>query len=178
MAATALDRLPQLWVGAPGNDIGALLVAARQANTKEKVLMLEQLTSTIRTPLYIDGDTKWTARTTTILDPARPSRVVGEAAAADPSDVAHAVESARRAFLAWRSLAPQQRADLLLAAVGRSDEEWQEDARILSQENGKILSESLRDTSMLARRTALVVRLASEVDAKRTIEADESFATD
>lgn len=134
--------------------------------------------SVARTPLFIGGEKRWTASTSPIVDPARPRVIVGEASEATPADVEDAVSAARAAFPSWAALDPLERAELLREAVYRSDDDWNEDARVLARENGKILAECLRDTAMLARRTARVTELAAEVNAGRILPREGSIVTE
>jgi acyl-CoA reductase-like NAD-dependent aldehyde dehydrogenase len=131
----------------------------------------------IRTPLFIDGRERRAEQTTPIVDPASPSRIVGEAAAASADDVSDAVAAARRAFPAWANLSIPERAEMITRAAARSDADWQEDARTLCRENGKVLRECLRDTSMLERRSHLVAGLADELRQERTYPATTDHPT-
>jgi aldehyde dehydrogenase (NAD+) len=70
-------------------------------------------------------------------------RPMGGVAPASAADVGEAVERAHRAFLAWRSVPPPRRGELvrLFGAVLREEKEAL--ARLVSQEAGKILQEGL-----------------------------------
>ncbi|MFC6355978.1 aldehyde dehydrogenase family protein, partial [Luethyella okanaganae] len=118
----------------------------------------------IRTGLFIGGEERWTAETLPVGDPGRSGEIVGRAASASKEDVADAVAAATAAFPLWAALSPQDRARLISESVVVSQVDRSEDARILSRENGKILSESLRDTSMLERRTRQTTALSDEID--------------
>lgn len=131
----------------------------------------------IRTDLFIGGRHRTTAQSLPVIDPARGT-VIGSAAAANAEDVMDAVAAARDAFPAWSALAAEARGAMILAAVKRGAEEAAEDARILSLENGKILAECIRDTSMLERRSDHVARLADRVDEFRWLPSELGVPTD
>lgn len=131
----------------------------------------------VRTPLFIDGSERWTPETTPISDPAMPAHVVGEAASAGAEDVEAAVRAARSAYPAWAALPARKRAELLVAAARRTDQEWHDDARILARENGKILAECLRDTSMLDRRAGRIAELVDEMEQVRCYPSTPEIRT-
>lgn len=135
------------------------------------------IASPVSTALFIGGREYATPASTAVVDPATPSRTVGYAAAASEADVADAVAAASRAFPAWSELSIEERATMIIAAAARSDGQWQEDARILSAENGKVLAECLRDTSMLARRARLAADLVDEVLTPRHLPPTPDFPT-
>jgi acyl-CoA reductase-like NAD-dependent aldehyde dehydrogenase len=93
--------------------------------------------ATVRTGLFIGGAERATAETLKVADPGRSAAVVGEAAAASRQDVADAVAAAKGAFPAWAALSPQERAAVMAEAIQGIAEARDEDAAILSQENGK-----------------------------------------
>lgn len=126
------------------------------------------------TDLFLGGHARTATASLSVVDPATGA-TVGHAASAERRDVLDAVAAAKAAYPAWRDLSAAQRADLLVAAVDRTDDEAADDARILSRENGKILAECVRDTSMLGRRTQLVAHLAARVD-ETTVLPSESGA--
>jgi acyl-CoA reductase-like NAD-dependent aldehyde dehydrogenase len=95
-------------------------------------------TRSVTTSLYIGGKERQTADRIAIADPAKPGVVVGYCAAASTQDVSDAVASAKAAYPPWAALSAQQRAENMLAALAGIAENRDDDAAILSQENGKI----------------------------------------
>lgn len=122
-----------------------------------------------RTPLYYGGREHQAARTLTITNPARPSEVVGEAAAATRDQALEAVAAAKEAFPAWAALSPVERAAHLTEAAGAIMQDSETEAAILSAENGKVVGESTFDLMGLVQRTELACGLAEEVDAVETL---------
>ena len=101
--------------------------------------MSDTVTSTgTRTGLYIGGEERWTNEVLSVADPAKPGTVVGEASAASTQDVADAVAAAKGAFPAWSALSAAQRAEAMAEAIAGIADDRDEDAAILSQENGKV----------------------------------------
>ena len=64
---------------------------------------------------------------------------------ASMDDVNHAVDSAEEAFDSWRTTPPPQRAKILYRAARLLEERKEELARLLTMENGKVLSEARGD---------------------------------
>ncbi|HEY4616076.1 MAG TPA: aldehyde dehydrogenase family protein [Citricoccus sp.] len=122
-----------------------------------------------RTPLYYGGREHQSDRTLTITNPARPSEVVGEAAAATRDQALEAVAAAKEAFPAWAALSAAERAAHLTEAAGAIMENSEAEAAILSAENGKVVGESTFDLIGLVQRTELACGLAEEVDAVETL---------
>jgi acyl-CoA reductase-like NAD-dependent aldehyde dehydrogenase len=127
--------------------------------------------ATVRTGLFIGGAERATAETLKVADPGRSAAVVGEAAAASRQDVADAVAAAKGAFPAWAALSPQERAAVMAEAIQGIAEARDEDAAILSQENGKIRMEAWIDSLVFEIRWNLALALADEVDASKTLPA-------
>jgi acyl-CoA reductase-like NAD-dependent aldehyde dehydrogenase len=123
----------------------------------------------VTTPLYIGGKERPTADTIAIADPAKPGVVVGYCAAATTQDVSDAVASAKAAYPAWAALSPQQRAEKMLAALAGIAENRDDDAAILSQENGKIRFEAWIDSLVLELRWKLALTHAGEVNASKLL---------
>src|SRR3954447_3851717 len=92
-----------------------------------------------------------------IADPGKPGVIVGHAAAATAKDVSDAVAAAKAAYPAWAALSPQQRAEKMLAALGGIAENRDDDAAVLSQENGKIRMEAWVDSLVLELRWKLAL---------------------
>ncbi len=124
----------------------------------------------VTTSLYIGGQERRTADTMAIADPAKPGVVVGHAAAATARDASDAVAAAKAAYPAWAALSPQQRAGKMLAALAGLAENRDEDAAILSQENGKVRMEAWVDSLVLELRWKLALSLADEVSASKVLD--------
>jgi acyl-CoA reductase-like NAD-dependent aldehyde dehydrogenase len=123
----------------------------------------------VTTPLYIGGKDRQTADRIAIADPAKPGVVVGYCAAATTQDVSDAVASAKAAYPVWAALSPQQRAEKMLAALAGIAENRDDDAAILSQENGKIRFEAWIDSLVLELRWKLALSHADEVNASKVL---------
>lgn len=128
----------------------------------------------VNSGLYIGGEARQTSDYLPVVDPAKPGVVVGRAAAASEDDVADAVAAAKDAYNGWSSLKPQQRANELGAAIEDLAGFRDEDAAILSRENGKIRQESFVDSLVFEIRTKLALALADEVDNTSVLEPVES----
>jgi len=127
-------------------------------------------TEPVRTGLYIGGKARETAETMAIADPAKPGVTVGHAAAASKQDVADAVAAAKAAFPAWSALSATERAGQMAKAIEGIADARDEDAAILSQENGKIRFEAWVDSLVFEIRWNLALSLADQVDAAKVLE--------
>ena len=127
------------------------------------------MSNSVTTPLYIGGKERQTADTMAIADPAKPGVVVGYAAAATTKDVSDAVAAAKGRLPRWAALSPQQRAEKMLAALAGIAENRDDDAAILSQENGKIRFEAWIDSLVLELRWKLALSHADEVNAAKVL---------
>ncbi|MGY1714960.1 aldehyde dehydrogenase family protein [Geodermatophilus sp. SYSU D01106] len=123
----------------------------------------------VTTGLYIGGEARTTAEVLEVVDPARPGVVVGTAAAATADDVADAVAAARSAYPAWSAMPATERAAAMAAAVEGLADERDEDARVLSLENGKIVHEAWVDALVFEIRWQLALSLADEVEATKVL---------
>ncbi|NLP84562.1 aldehyde dehydrogenase family protein [Microbacterium sp. CFH 90308] len=123
----------------------------------------------VRTGLFIGGEERFTDDVLAVADPGKKGAIVGEAAAASPDDVADAVAAAKAAYPAWTALSPQERARLMTEAVAGIADERDEDAAILSQENGKVRMEAWVDALVFEIRWNLALMLVDEVDASKTL---------
>ncbi|MFQ1002955.1 aldehyde dehydrogenase family protein [Modestobacter sp. SSW1-42] len=121
-------------------------------------------TAPVTTGLYIGGQSRSTADVLEVVDPARPGVVVGTAAAATQQDVADAVAAATEAFPAWSALPAPERAAAMAAAIAGIADDRDEDARVLSLENGKVRMEAWVDALVFEIRWQLALSLAEEVD--------------
>lgn len=124
----------------------------------------------VTTGLYIGGEERQTAGTLEVVDPGKPGVIVGHAAAASPSDVDDAIAAAKAAFPAWSAMTAQERAKHMSAAIEGIADDRDEDAAILSQENGKIRMEGWIDALVFEIRWNLALALADEVDATTVLE--------
>ncbi|WP_105566277.1 aldehyde dehydrogenase family protein [Microbacterium halophytorum] len=124
----------------------------------------------VTTALYINGSERTTADVLRIADPAKPGRIVGEAASATPQDVDDAVAAAKAAFPAWSALSPQERAKQMADAVATLGDHRDDDAAILSQENGKVVGEAWADAFVFELRWNLALAETDRVDAVETLE--------
>jgi succinate-semialdehyde dehydrogenase/glutarate-semialdehyde dehydrogenase len=98
--------------------------------------------------LYIDGawrDAQGGA-TRGVMNPAT-GEVVATAAYGDQADAQLAMDAAGKAFIDWRKRSAHDRARVLSRAADLIRERYREIARVLTQENGKPLGESLAETS-------------------------------
>ncbi|WP_369046826.1 aldehyde dehydrogenase family protein [Sinomonas sp. P10A9] len=123
----------------------------------------------VTTGLYIGGAERRAAETLEVLDPGKPGVVVGHAAAASAGDVDDAIAAAKAAYPAWSALSPRGRAEQMQAALAGIAEARDEDAAILSQENGKIRIEAWVDSLVFEIRWNLALALADEVDAAKVL---------
>ena len=123
----------------------------------------------VRTGLFIGGVERHTGEVLSVADPGKPGVVVGEAASASVSDVADAVAAAKGAFPAWSALSAKERAGLMADAIAGIADDRDEDAAILSQENGKVRFEAWVDALVFEIRWNLALMLADEVDGSKTL---------
>jgi len=122
------------------------------------------------TGLFIRGEARPGDDAFPVYDPAEPSTVVGQAAAATTEEARDAVRAAHDAFPAWAELGACRRAELIVAALDRLPEDHDARVELLSRENGKVRGESDIDLHVMAGRFRLAAELADEVDAVRTLE--------
>lgn len=126
-------------------------------------------TAEVRTGLYIGGEERHTDATLDVADPAKPGVIVGHAASASAEDVADAVAAAKAAYPAWSALSAAERADLMRTAIEGIAEARDDDAAILSQENGKIRFEAWIDSLVFEIRWNLALMLADEVETGKVL---------
>ncbi|GAB2754135.1 aldehyde dehydrogenase family protein [Sinomonas soli] len=119
----------------------------------------------VTTGLYIGGAERQAAATLEVADPGKPGTVVGHAAAASAADVDDAIAAAKAAYPAWSALGAAERAERMRAAIEGIAEARDEDAAILSRENGKIRLEAWVDSLVFEIRWNLALALADQVDA-------------
>jgi acyl-CoA reductase-like NAD-dependent aldehyde dehydrogenase len=126
-------------------------------------------TAPVTTGLYIGGEERSTQDVLEVVDPARPDVVVGTAAAATASDVADAVAAAKSAYPGWSALPAAERAARMAAAIEGIADERDEDARVLSLENGKVRMESWVDALVFDIRWQLALSLVDEVEHSKVL---------
>ena len=126
-------------------------------------------TAEVRTGLYIGGEERHTDATLDVADPGKPGVIVGRAAAASAQDVADAVAAAKAAYPAWSALSAAERAQQMGAAIKGIAEARDDDAAILSQENGKIRFESWIDSLVFEIRWGLALSLADQVETGKVL---------
>ncbi len=124
----------------------------------------------VTTGLYIGGEERQAADTLEVPDPGKPGVIVGHAAAASPADIDDAIAAAKSAFPAWSAMTAKERAEHMQRAIEGIAELRDEDAAILSQENGKIRMEAWIDALVFEIRWNLAVALADEVDSTKVLE--------
>ncbi|MBB3083726.1 aldehyde dehydrogenase family protein [Geodermatophilus sabuli] len=134
------------------------------------MVSLDQLPE-IRTELFIAGETRSTDDHLQVVDPADGRSVVGYAAAASAKQAEEAVAAADRAFPTWAARSPQERAELITAALAPLEADRHATAEILTRENGKIRMESFIDSIVFAHRFGLAAQLADQVEQTTTLPA-------
>lgn len=122
------------------------------------------------TQLFIEGEPVDTAERTPIFDPARPSIVIGTAAAASHTQVNQAIESARGGFVRWSRLSQDTRRSLIAEALDACSPVLDNDAELLSLETGKIVQESRIDFAVFLKRFRLALSLHAETLQSRMLE--------
>lgn len=105
-----------------------------------------------------------------VTNPARPHEVVLHAPSASLDQLDQAVGAARAAQKSWASLAPGDRAQLVIAAAhaaGRAVES-EELATLLAREHGKVLWEAMFDTGTLGSMADAFAPVAASANAPRS----------
>jgi len=123
----------------------------------------------VRTQLFIDGRSRDGDGVIEVFDPADPKTLVGSAAAGTREDAIDAVAAAKSAFREWSRLTPSERAKRIAAAFDTLVDYRDEDARLLTLENGKPFSESWVDFLVLNLRTNEALEHVDEVDEERVL---------
>lgn len=111
----------------------------------------------VQTELYVGGTMRPAEgeRTYELFNPARPSELVGQAAAASCADVEEAVQAAHGAFPQWSSLSHSERAEKLravAASLNADEDDVSRRSRLFTREHGKIIHETLLEMSRLGDR--------------------------
>ena len=128
----------------------------------------------VTTDLFINGAATPAAGGATydIVNPARPSEVVGHAAAASRDDVDAAMRAAHDAFPAWSSLSMAERAAHLRHVaehLNADAEDTTARARLLTREHGKTLFETNIEVTRLVDRLAQVAGFADSLQDEDTV---------
>ncbi|HSF63320.1 MAG TPA: aldehyde dehydrogenase family protein [Paracoccaceae bacterium] len=134
------------------------------------------MTDPVETLLYIDGGPcpASDGGTYAIHNPARPSELVGHAAAGTPQDVDRAMRAAHAAFPAWAALGYAERGALLrkvAAAITQDMAEVEARARLFTREHGKILRETHLEISRLGERFVQSANYAERLAQDEVIRA-------
>jgi succinate-semialdehyde dehydrogenase/glutarate-semialdehyde dehydrogenase len=101
--------------------------------------------------LRIDGESiaHTTAGSRTVVNPAT-AEVLGEVPNAGPAEIEAAAQAAARSFPAWSALTPLERCAFISRATTLLRERSAGIARVLTEEQGKPLAESLREITLAA----------------------------
>lgn len=131
--------------------------------------------SLVTTELFIDGYPRpaTNKRVYELFNPARPSELVGYAAAASTTDVDIAVMSAHAAFPGWTSLSYAERAAKLREAATALTVDAAgvaERSRLFTREHGKVLRETQMELSRLGDRFMLTASYAGRIAADEKID--------
>ena len=134
------------------------------------------MSDTVETQLFIDGAARPASDggTYDIFNPARPSELVGRAAAGTPDDVEAAMKAPHRAFSAWAALSYAERAEMLrkvAAAITQDMEEVEARARLFTREHGKIVFETRLEISRLGERFLQCANYADRLEQDEHIKA-------
>jgi len=148
--AQPIDKEAAAAKAAESGQSGASFAARVQAGGEGDVLA----------PLFIGGEEIETGESFAVQDPGRPNETVGRAVSATRDQAQGAVDAAARAWGDWSRLAPERRAELLVAALDGLGAEEEARARLLTRENGKVLMESNIEMHVFAGRCRMAAELA------------------
>lgn len=132
--------------------------------------------SLVTTDLFIDGAPRPASnnRVYELYNPARPTQLVGHAAAASITDVQSAVSSAHAAFPAWSSLTYAERASKLREAAATLADDNSSDmaarSMLFTREHGKILRETQMELSRMGDRFKLTASYAGRIAADEKLD--------
>ncbi|MEM7350104.1 MAG: aldehyde dehydrogenase family protein [Acidobacteriota bacterium] len=120
------------------------------------------------TQLYVDGKARpaGDGGVYDLFNPARPTELVGHAAAATVDDVDTAVQAAHAAFPDWAALSFTERGDKLrqiAAALTADPADLEARSRLFTREHGKIARETLMEVSRLGDRFMLSASYAERL---------------
>ena len=104
-------------------------------------------TATIPVLNYIGGEWAPSRSGETVPDrnPAHTDEILGEVTVSTADDVRRAVDAAAAAFREWRATPAPQRGDIVRKAADQMERRRDELGRLLTQEEGKTLPESLAE---------------------------------
>lgn len=119
--------------------------------------MLSNMDQVITTDILVNGTVRPAAGNAVydLYNPARPSELVGHAAASSKEDMNEAVQAAHKAFPAWAELGFEERACRLRAiakTLTADEEDVKYRSRLFTREHGKIARETLLEMSRLGDR--------------------------
>src|SRR2546428_12758256 len=77
------------------------------------------------------------------VNPAHSSQSLGDATVSTPAEVVHAIDAETAAYQEWRRTPAPQRGDIVRKAADLMERRRRERARLLTEEEGKTLPESL-----------------------------------
>ncbi len=122
----------------------------------------------VTTGIFINGEPRKASDGAVydLFNPARPSELVGHAAAASREDMNAAVEAAHAAFPAWAELGFEERARRLrdiARALTADEEDVKYRSRLFTREHGKIARETLMEMSRLGDRFMQVAAYGERV---------------
>jgi delta 1-pyrroline-5-carboxylate dehydrogenase len=100
------------------------------------------------------------------VNPAHSSQSLGDATVSTPADVVHAIDAAAAAYQEWRRTPAPQRGDMVRKAADLMERRRVELARLLTEEEGKTLPESLGEVD----RAVANVRFAAAQGSRLTGE--------
>lgn len=128
----------------------------------------------VTTQLFIDGEVRPASNDGVydIFNPARPSELVGRAAAATPRDVDDAVHAAHKAFPSWAARGSGERAEMLRTVAARltaDADDLQYRSRLFTREHGKIARETMLEVSRLGDRFLLSASYADRLAAAEAL---------
>ncbi|HTH71526.1 MAG TPA: aldehyde dehydrogenase family protein [Candidatus Saccharimonadales bacterium] len=78
-------------------------------------------------------------------DPAHSDRILANATASTAADIRYAIDAAAQAFPEWRATPAPQRGDIVRKAADLMERRRDQLARLLTQEEGKVLAESFAE---------------------------------
>ncbi len=118
---------------------------------------MSNMDQVITTDIVINGDARPASNGATypLYNPARPSELVGHAAAATKEDMNAAVEAAHAAFPAWAALGFAERIRIMreiAKALAADEEDIKYRSRLFTREHGKIARETMLEMSRLGDR--------------------------
>ncbi|MFA5775328.1 MAG: NAD-dependent succinate-semialdehyde dehydrogenase, partial [Ilumatobacteraceae bacterium] len=105
--------------------------------------------TSVRTSSYIGGEWVTSSSTFDVLNPTT-GKSIAQVANASIAECLTAVDAAHEAFPSWKATAPRQRAEILRKAFEIMIAEQEELARLITLENGKVLSDARSEVAYAA----------------------------